>query len=141
MHHIYVYSFFSQIEDALKQYQGQVGKQFQFLHCWYVLRQHKKWQDWVLGKVEDSRPVKESRTSCSAEQDTSGEADSVRPMGRDAAKKRRSENAGSSSSSACLEVLQRMSMNREVKNQQEAARAEKQMQMQERQLQLQEKQT
>ena len=132
---------FAQIEDALKQYQGQVGKPFQFLHCWYVLRQHKKWQDWVSGKVEDPRPVKESRTSCSADQDTSGDPDSVRPMGRDAAKKRRNEAGGSSSSSACLEVLQRMAMNRELKNQSEAAWAEEHREMQREKLALQREQT
>ena len=130
-----------QIEDALKQFLGQQGKQFQFLHCWYVLRNTRKWQDWISGKGEDTIASTEPAGSASGDNVDSDPSQPGRPIGRDATKKHRNDQGGSSSSSACLEIFQKMAMNREMKTQQEAVWAAEQKVARDRQLALQEEQT
>lgn len=130
------------IEDAVQQFRGLLGKPFQFLHCWQVLRNMRKWEDWVSGKKDDSTPnIEEGETERGsqgqAERDEeaySGAAEIRRPIGRDRAKKRRSEGGQSSSSSACLELFERMAKNRELKHQQETVWAENSKNAQDRQL-------
>ena len=63
-----------------------------------------------------------------------GAADIPRPIGRDAAKKRRSQGGPASSESTCLELFEKMAKNREMKQQQL-------LYVQERQLALQEEHT
>ncbi|OEL20692.1 hypothetical protein BAE44_0018289 [Dichanthelium oligosanthes] len=107
------------LSNAMWVFEAVEGHQFNFLHCWVILRNERKWEDKMNG-------VKEGRTrsrmpadpSASAKGTDSEAPDSAaRPMGRDAAKKRRSMQQGSESSSAYLEVLQRMTVSREVMNQ------------------------
>lgn len=140
------------------------------MHCWQVLRNTRKWEDWLESKVDECIPEAEG-----AEGDGGDEADSGRPandyasdgdaafatatagdvvggaaratailndddykiprlIGRDAAKKRRSNGAPPSAFSSCLELFEKMAKNREIKQQQV-------LYVQERQLALQEEQT
>ena len=131
---------FLQIEDALEQFLGQQGKPFLFLHCWYVLRNTRKWQDWISGKGEDTIASTEPAGSASGDQVDSPPSQPGRPIGRDAAKKCRNDQGGSSSSSGCLEIFQKMAMNREMKTQQDAVWAAEQKEARDRQLALQEEQ-
>ncbi|OEL35772.1 hypothetical protein BAE44_0003210 [Dichanthelium oligosanthes] len=86
------------LSDAMRLFQEVVEHQFNFLHCWVILL--------LKGLIQ--RPP-----------------DSVaRPIGWDAAKKRRSMQQGSESFSACLEVLQQMTMSREATNQAQATNVE-----------------
>ena len=78
-------------------------------HCWLILRHQRKWNDQTCAKAtpsvnnSGSEPVEENNNPLN------------RPIGRDAAKKKRSQgDMASSSSSACLEVLQKLSTTREV---------------------------
>ncbi|OEL38669.1 hypothetical protein BAE44_0000313 [Dichanthelium oligosanthes] len=85
-----------------------VGKSFQFMHCWHILRHQKKWQYWVQGKSDEPLLM---GVGGSASNDNIGNVanpESGQPIGRDSAKKQRSsEQVTSSDSSACLEVLQK----------------------------------
>jgi hypothetical protein len=131
-----------QIKDALLMYEDEEGSPFRFVHCWLLLRNENKWTSFVdpgtNGEAgEDSQPPIDDGTLPPRME---------KPVGRDKAKKQRSGNA-SSQSSACLEVLQKMSMDqRDFEDRQEAnskqegieeaARAERKLQLQEEQLKV-----
>jgi hypothetical protein len=99
-----------QLKDALQMFQDLVGYSFPYYHCWLILRREKKWCDWL-----DSLTVKDKDNKVSCEEaapklaPTSTEE---RPMGRERAKKLKRAAFESASSTACLEVLQKMSNDR-----------------------------
>lgn len=97
-----------QIKDAVQMYEGIVGTSFKFLHCWYLLRNEMKWNEWLasLSACNEESLVQPIEANI----DATLSPRIARPVGRDKAKKARSIT--SSSSSACLEVLQKMSMDR-----------------------------
>ncbi|KAG2648294.1 hypothetical protein PVAP13_1NG038508 [Panicum virgatum] len=106
------------VKDAIQMYEGIIETTFKFIHCWYILRNEMKWNEWLASM----------------------------PVGRDKGKKARSSTA--SSSSACLEVLQKMSMDRsayeervEAASNKEAkdiaSRSDRKLALQEEQLQIQ----
>jgi hypothetical protein len=131
-----------QIEDALQLFLGQVGKPFQFMHCWTVLRNTRKWEDWIATKGADSAGDREAPNAEEGQEFHAGAGELCRPIGRDKAKKtRHSEGKQSSESSACIELFQQMAKNKELKNQQEAMWASEYKQVQERQLALKEEST
>jgi hypothetical protein len=99
-----------QVKDALQMFQDLVGYSFPYYHCWLMLRNEKKWCDWlatVTGKDNASKVSGEEAAPKFAP--TSAEE---RPMGRDKAKKLKRATSESASSTACLEVLQKMSNDR-----------------------------
>ncbi|OEL20875.1 hypothetical protein BAE44_0018107 [Dichanthelium oligosanthes] len=57
-------SAYLNIEDALKEFKALVGKSFQFMHRWHILRHQKKWQDWVQGKPDEPLLVGEGGSAC-----------------------------------------------------------------------------
>ncbi|OEL26557.1 hypothetical protein BAE44_0012423 [Dichanthelium oligosanthes] len=84
------------------------------MHCWNVLKHNEKWKsgqqpppdDGRLGSLQGSRD-KETMDSASTPV-------SVQPMGHDSAKKQRSSDlANSTESTGCLEVLQKMTMQKD----------------------------
>lgn len=129
------------LDDALQLYEGKYFKRFQFLHCWEALRNTRKWQDFIQDKVDDTERSEAAALGSQGGGPHTEPVELPRPIGRDSAKRRRSEGGPRSESSQCLELFQQMAKNRELKNQQEAAWAAQNKAMQERQLALQEEQT
>jgi len=133
-----------QVKDALQMYEGIVGTTFKFIHCWFILRNEMKWNEWLATTSASNeepavQPVEENV-------DPTLPPRIDRPNGRDNAKKAR--NSTSSSSSACFEVLQKMSMDRsayeervqaasEEEAKEIASRSERKLAIQEEQLQIQ----
>jgi hypothetical protein len=117
-----------QLGDAMRVFEGVAGHPFNFLHCWMILRGERKWEDKLKGVEEGQK--KKSRmpadpSSTAQGTDSEGPDSASRPMGRDAAKKRRSmQQSGSETSTACLAVLQQMTTTREAGNQAQAANVE-----------------
>jgi hypothetical protein len=102
------------------------GHQFNFLHCWLILHNERKWEDKMNGVKEGrcrSRMLADPSASAKGT-DLEAPDSAARPISRDAAKKRRSMQQGSESSSAYLEVLQRMTVSREAMNQTQASNVE-----------------
>jgi hypothetical protein len=103
-----------QVKDALQMFQDLVGYSFPYYHCWLILRREKKWCDWLASlTVKDKQskdPIEEAAPKLAP---TSTEE---RPMERDRAKKmkRAASESASASSTACLEVLQKMSNDRSL---------------------------
>ena len=96
-----------QVKDALQMYEGIVDSTFKFIHCWYMLRNEMKWNEWLASmSASNGEPSTEPAT---ANADATLPPRIDRPTGRDRAKKARTS---STASSACLEVLQKMSMDR-----------------------------
>ena len=96
-----------QVKDALQMYEGIVESTFKFIHCWYMLRNEMKWNEWLASmSASNGEPSTEPAT---ANADATLPPRIDRPNGRDRAKKPRTS---STASSACLEVLQKMSMDR-----------------------------
>ena len=99
---------FVQVKDAIQMYEGIIGTTFKFIHCWYILRNEMKWNEWLASMSASNegphvQPAEENL-------DPTLPPRIARPVGTDKAKKACSSTA--SSSSACLEVLQKMSMDR-----------------------------
>ena len=99
---------FVQVKDAIQMYEGIIETTFKFIHCWYILRNEMKWNEWLASMSASNedphvQPAEENL-------DPTLPPRIARPVGRDKGKKARSSTA--SSSSACLEVLQKMSMDR-----------------------------
>jgi len=133
-----------QVKDALQMYEGIVGTTFKFIHCWFILRNEMKWNEWLVTASASNeepavQPVEENI-------DPTLPPRIDRPNGRDKAKKAR--NSTSSSSSACLEVLQKMSIDRsayeervqaasEEEAKEIASHSERKLAIQEEQLQIQ----
>ncbi|OEL18240.1 hypothetical protein BAE44_0020741, partial [Dichanthelium oligosanthes] len=95
--------FAVQVKDALQMYDGIARANFPYMHCWLILRNERKWSTWMdtlLGR-QGGDPKQSGEGSSKAAMPPPTE----RPMGHDKAKKQRSEST-SSSSMACLEVLQ-----------------------------------
>lgn len=129
-----------QIQDALQLFRGRLSKPFVFMHCWQILRNTRKWEDELANKDTERTAGTDAGTDLDAHEaseDASAE-ELPRPIGRDRAKKRRSNVTPSSESSACLELFQQMAKSRELKNQQEALWASEQKQHNERELALKE---
>ncbi|KAG2659249.1 hypothetical protein PVAP13_1KG262015 [Panicum virgatum] len=132
------------VKDALQMYEGIVGTTFKFIHCWFILRNEMKWNEWLATTSASNeepavQPVEENV-------DPTLPPRIDRPNGRDNAKKAR--NSTSSSSAACFEVLQKMSMDRsayeewvqtasEEEAKEIASRSERKLTIQEEQLQIQ----
>jgi hypothetical protein len=112
------------------------------MHCWTVLRNTRKWEDWIATKGADSAGDREALNAEEGQEFHAVAGELCRPIGRDKAKKtRRSEGKQSSESSACIELFQQIAKNKELRNQQEAMWASEYKQVQERQLALKEEST
>jgi hypothetical protein len=133
-----------QVKDALEMYEGIVEHPFKMIHCWYMLRNEMKWNTY-LQSVSAASAVPQDNPPAPVLDDTLP-ARIERPMGRDKAKKQCS-GTSSSSSSACLEVLQKLSMDQyaqaeraEEANKREAmdfaSRSERKLRIQEQQFEL-----
>ena len=91
-------------------------------HCWLILRHQRKWNDQTSAKPIGTPSVDNSGPE--PVQDNNNPLN--RPIGRDAAKKKRSQgDLASSSSSACLEVLQKLLTIREVVEQKRDGQSKK----------------
>jgi hypothetical protein len=106
-----------QQKDALEMFQVLVGYSFPYCHYWLLLRREKKWNDWLasLAVKEKENNLKDKQTNISGEEAVPNLAQTgseERPMGRDMAKKLKRAASESASSTACLEVLQKMSNDR-----------------------------
>lgn len=136
-----------QIKDALQMFEGIVGSQFKFLHCWLIMRNEVKWNASLAAASEpnDAPSAQAGDTSNDTLPPTI-----PRPIGRDRAKKQRSNSTSSNSnSSACLEVLQKMHVDRAAhaeriemaakeESREIASRADRKLRMLERQMKIQE---
>ncbi|OEL23191.1 hypothetical protein BAE44_0015790, partial [Dichanthelium oligosanthes] len=114
------------ISDAIQVFEEVLKRKFNYIHCWYILCGERKWEDKLKGVEEGRRTSKMlADTSATAHDSEPGVLDSSgRPIGCDSAKKWRSMEGSSSSSSACLEVLQRMTMNRDAVHQERSTNIE-----------------
>lgn len=120
-----------QIDRAMRFYyndtKGKKAKKpmaYKFLHCWQVLRHERKWMDYV-DSVNARNKAKAARCASMAHPGAvdAGDGDATpetRPMGRDAAKKRRSGDATSTAASAYAECMQALSECRRLQQQTEA---------------------
>ena len=135
---------FVQVKDAIQMYEGIIGTTFKFIHCWYILRNEMKWNEWLasMSASNEDPHVQHAEENL----DPTLPPRIARPVGRDKAKKAHSSTT--SSSSACLEVLQKMSMDRsayeervEAASNKEAkdiaSRSDRKLALQEEQLQIQ----
>jgi hypothetical protein len=134
-----------QVKDALQMYEALAGSQYRFVHCWLILRNEPKWNNWLA-----SLPAATGGTPGQSEQpakDLTLPSRMDRPVGWDKSKKQRSMSTASSSS-ACLEVLQKMSTDHiayetrleaatEKVAREMASRSDRKLAIQEKQLQLQ----
>ncbi|OEL30790.1 hypothetical protein BAE44_0008191 [Dichanthelium oligosanthes] len=95
------------LHDALEHFEGVVKRSFHYMHYWYILRSERKWLDKLSGKEEERSKGKGTTAASASAQGsgTGGGEEEGRPIGRDRAKKLRSGEGGSSTSSANLEVL------------------------------------
>lgn len=110
------------IKDALQMFEELEKYHFKFIHCWLVLRREHKWNSWLAQMEANNEPDPANPQNEIIDNTLPPKLD--RPIGRDKAKKQRSDGVGSSSS-ACLEVLQKMSMDqRAFEDRQEAATKE-----------------
>jgi hypothetical protein len=94
------------VKDALQMYKGIVGCQFKFVHCWFMLQNEAKWNNW-LASLSSPSNAKEVRP-------TNATKDEMLPhkIDRHRAKKQwSSSNSSNSNSTTCLEVLQKMQVN------------------------------
>jgi hypothetical protein len=99
------------VKDALQMYEGIIGCQFKFVHCWLMLRNEAKWNNW-LASLSSPSNAQEGRPADATEDETFPPK-IAKPIGRDRAKKQRtSSDSSNSKSSACLEVLQKMQVDR-----------------------------
>jgi hypothetical protein len=99
------------VKDALQMYEGIIGCQFKFVHCWLMLRNEAKWNNW-LASLSSPSNAQEGRPADATEDETLPPK-IAKPIGRDRAKKQRtSSDSSNSKSSACLEVLQKMQVDR-----------------------------
>ena len=132
-----------QVKDALQMYEGIIESTFKFIHCWYMLRNEMKWNEWLASMSASNG--EQSTEPAKASTDATLPPRIDRPNGRDRAKKPRTS---STASSACLEVLQKMSMDRnayevrvEAATKEEAkdiaSRSDRKLALQEEQLQVQ----
>jgi hypothetical protein len=74
-----------QVKDALQMFQDLVGYSFPYCQCWLILRNEKKWCDWLA-----SLSIKDKDTKVSggeAAPKLAPTSTEERPMGRDRAKK------------------------------------------------------
>jgi hypothetical protein len=102
-----------QLKDALQMFQGIVGSSFSYIHCLWMLHHEK---NGMIGLHPSPRRTRKQQSQQAQlnrawKQKKRGQA-SVWPMGRDKAKRQWSQGGISSSSTACLEVLQKISMDR-----------------------------
>ncbi|KAG2592312.1 hypothetical protein PVAP13_5NG550600 [Panicum virgatum] len=131
------------VKDALQMYEGIVESTFKFIHCWYMLRNEMKWNEWLASMSASNGEQSTELAKASTDATLPPRID--RPNGRDRAKKPRTS---STASSACLEVLQKMPMDRnayevrvEAATKEEAkdiaSRSDRKLALQEEQLQVQ----
>ncbi|OEL23052.1 hypothetical protein BAE44_0015929 [Dichanthelium oligosanthes] len=85
------------------------------MHCWNILKHQEKWKPGKQSKPNEQGLGGIDGSGQKEAADSAPALDSVRPMGRDSAKKQRTSEQGTSSdSAACVDVLQKMTVNREL---------------------------
>ncbi|PUZ45476.1 hypothetical protein GQ55_8G226700 [Panicum hallii var. hallii] len=97
------------INDAIRMYEE--IEPWQFHHCWLILRGEPKWHARMAESNMAQRVNQRPAPKCSETETCSVQAESTlpdRPEGRDSAKKRARTMADTSSSSAAMEMLQKM---------------------------------
>lgn len=95
------------IEDAKTVYRSLERHNFPYLHCWEVLRDENKWKAVLTGKEEDDEDDDEDIQLRSRPEASVG-GESVRPLGRDSSKKRRSSEINNSQEAGSIaEVMQK----------------------------------
>jgi hypothetical protein len=91
-------------------FQDLVGYSFPYYHCWLILRNENKWCDCLAYLSVKDKDNKSSGEEAAPKMDPTSTEE--RPIGRDRAKKLKRAASESASSTACLEVLQKMSNDR-----------------------------
>jgi hypothetical protein len=98
-------------------YEGLRSSKFKFLHCWLILRKEQKWSEFLATTTSSTSqarskadPVQQGDPTATSTPEVNVSEKIARPIGRDRAKKQRSNN--SSSSSACFEMLQKIQLDR-----------------------------
>jgi hypothetical protein len=100
-----------QVKDALHMYAGILESPFKFLHCWLILRHEHKWNTFLASLT---KPIVEAQEQTpETVKDHTLPKKVERPMGRDKAKKLHSSSSASSST-ACLEMIQKMQKRQQV---------------------------
>ncbi|WVZ88231.1 hypothetical protein U9M48_034774, partial [Paspalum notatum var. saurae] len=131
------------LEQAEEAYLGRYNKEFQFKDCWELLRDTRKWQDWVsLHNARRARKRTSATISDSAADTSDAESppEIPRPIGRDAAKKKRGSTANPSVESPALSLFERMATSREQNYQRQIEWATDNKEFQQQQLALKQQQ-
>ncbi|KAJ1258458.1 hypothetical protein BS78_10G076600 [Paspalum vaginatum] len=141
IHQVHFFSRLTQIKAACERFKDlKKGKDFQFLHCWRVLRGTRKWEDYVEKNNAKRKGNNDSPDSLAATSDTDSPQEIPRPIGRDKAKKMRSSGGTPTSESEAVSLFQRMAASSEQKQQLQIQWQQDTKSFQERQLEIQEKQ-
>jgi len=104
-----LFLFWVQIKDAIKVYEQK--KPWHFAHCWEILRDEPKWNDYMLQCSKSKQTEKDNQATQPLDTPpapipTAG-APIERPEGRDSVKKRRT-SVEESSSSVAVEMLEKI---------------------------------
>ncbi|AQK73223.1 hypothetical protein ZEAMMB73_Zm00001d017471 [Zea mays] len=101
-----------ELKDAMKMFEGLQNHPFLFTHCWILLRNERKWRE----RSTATRPGRVVNEDQPTNMFPSSEPEvSISPEGRDSCKRKRAnKNTTSADSTACVEVLKRMTKNREL---------------------------
>ncbi|WVZ62602.1 hypothetical protein U9M48_012333 [Paspalum notatum var. saurae] len=101
------------IDDAQKLFEEK--EPWGFMHCWRILRDEPKWNDWVL-ELNNTQPAHGQQKGSPTPPADGSNVDLERPEGRDKAKKMRTKHmCDTSESSTALDVLQMMNLDRETR--------------------------
>jgi hypothetical protein len=110
-----------QVKDAIRVYE-QI-KPWQFAHCWEIMREEPKWNNYLLECNKPKQPVNKDNQPAPALETPATRAQIERPEGRDSVKKRRAA-VEESSSSVAVEMLQKIHNRGQQLDEQEAKQKE-----------------
>ena len=96
-----------QVKDALQMYEGIVESTFKFIHCWYMLRNEMKWNEWLASILQAM-----GSNLLNLPRQAQMPHSHLELIGQMAGTGQRSRVPAALPLSTCLEVLQKMSMDR-----------------------------
>ncbi|PUZ75736.1 hypothetical protein GQ55_1G230300 [Panicum hallii var. hallii] len=109
------------VKDAIIVYEQ--TKPWQFAHCWEIMREEPKWNNYLLECNKPKQPVNKDNQPAPALETPATRAQIERPEGRDSVKKRRAA-VEESSSSVAVEMLQKIHNRGQQLDEQEAKQKE-----------------
>jgi hypothetical protein len=96
--------FCLQVNETISLYDGGIGNSFQFMHCWFILKNKPKWTSWLMAVGFYPNKTKSPGLENSEDGENMPPLPE-HPMGWDNTKNQYSTPSSSSQSTSCLEVL------------------------------------